>query len=93
MRARVSQIFRSECLFVDVIEPRKLPACSGPFEVIDHDFVSTRIGTRDAIVLRIFSVCLGFGLSKTSYRITLFVEELLVTFRELRLGPNAWNAV
>src|SRR6185369_1724326 len=71
-------------LFVDIIEAGEFPTRSGFFEVINDDFVSSRVGTRYAGVFRILRVQLGLGFSEASCCVRLIIEDLFVALRELR---------
>ena len=80
-------------LLVDIVEAGKLPAESSLLEVINDDFVSCGIRTRNGEVFRIVSVDLGFGFRETGNGVSLLFGDLSIASRELGLGSYFGYAV
>ena len=80
-------------LFVDVVQPGKLPTRSGFFEMINDDFVSTCVWTGYAEVPGIVRVSFRLRFSEARRCVGLFVEDLFVALGELRFRSYARYAV
>src|SRR5829696_1657442 len=80
-------------LFVQVIEPRKLPAGSRLLEVINHDLVSCGVGTRHTETLRVFSIHVDLCFAEAGRRVSLLIEDLSIAPAKLGLGLYRRNPV
>ena len=80
-------------LLVQVVESGKLPTSPGLFELINNHFISGSVRAGDAKLFWIFRVHFRFCFAEANRSVSLFVENLSITFSELGFGPDARYAV